>query len=72
MMARFVGGVANGERRFVVHATRRYCFPVAPKSASLEDYLNLDYKPEYKTDLYRRVWYDSEYDEAVYLYERTA
>jgi hypothetical protein len=71
MMALFVGGSADGETRLLSRVARHVLIPVPPQTARLEDYLNLDYRPEYKTDRYRCVWYDNENDEGVYLHERT-
>lgn len=72
MIARFVGGSIDGQTRFVTHMARYYFVPILPTTARPEDFLNLDYKCEiHHADRYRRVWYDSEQNEAVYLYERT-
>lgn len=72
MIARFVGGSIDGQTRFVTPGARYWLVPVPLSTARPEDFLNLDYKAKVcRVDRYRRVWYDSEQNDVVYLYEVT-
>jgi hypothetical protein len=72
MIARFVGGLHDGETLTVFGAPRYYHFPVPLVTGSVDDFLNLDYKAEsHRSERYRRTAYDSETNTATYTYERT-
>lgn len=71
MIARFVGGTEDGTTRVIPHGSRYYLVPLPPTTGSIEDFLNLDYEPEYKTQFYRRTAYDHDTHTATYTYERT-
>jgi hypothetical protein len=69
MLARFVGGTWDGRSEVVARAPRLYMVAVRPTTARAIDFLNLDYKAEYKTERYRRTAFDRETETATYEYE---
>lgn len=78
MIARFVLGEYDGRERFISHAARYYMVPVLPKTGTVEDFTKiyidgdgapLRYDQKLIVQRYRRVWYDSETDTVVYVFE---
>lgn len=71
MRARFVGGTEDGKSRWLEDETpRTYLVPIKPTTGSIEDFLNLDYVPEYKVQVYRRGKIDHEKYEVTYTLEK--
>lgn len=71
MRAYFVGGTEDGKSRWLAPAPRYYLVPIATTTGSLEDFLNLDYKPVYKVQTYKRGKFDYVKYEVTYTYVET-